>query len=429
MAKPLNICLFEDEFTYRLLPLVHMRPVYDLRCGILTVREKYRHLFPQATFSLHCRPLLEAVVREENPGVPVNEFPSAPTLFINGRVLPDDRLLNLLKSLPGEDRLFVEGVVVVAAFLSGKNLDLVRATRGEPLSAEHLADVPKEEVQVTLVDFLWDFIHRNEAELRRDYSLLVKKAGRRIRGIVDRRAVLLNRKHIMVGRGSIIKPGVVLDAQNGPIVIGEKVTILPNATIIGPAFIGNGSIVKVGAQIYGATTVGPVCKVGGEIEGSILQGYSNKQHGGFLGHSYIGEWVNLGAGTNNSDLKNNYSTVRVDLGYETVDSGLQFIGLMMGDHSKSGIGTLFNTGTVVGVFCNIFGAGFPPKYIPSFSWGGADRLEPYDVHRAIEVARQVMARRGVTLTQVEERLIYDLFVQTEPERLKRSVVKKQGSER
>jgi UDP-N-acetylglucosamine diphosphorylase/glucosamine-1-phosphate N-acetyltransferase len=417
MAKRMNICLFEDEFVYRMSPLVSLRAVYDLRCGILTLREKYVRAFPQASFFLHCRSRLAALLREKNPKLPVNQLSDEPTWFINGRVLPDEHFLKLFRNPPPEDRVFVHGAVVVAAYLRNENLELIRTAGGEPLGVDHFGDIPKDELEVSLLNFPWHLIQQNDSELRKDYSFLLKERRRpAIRGNIHRGATLLNRRNIAVGEGSEIKPGVVIDADAGPVVLGKNVTVFPQATIIGPAFIGSGSVVKVGAQIYGGTSIGPVCKVGGELEGTILHGYSNKQHGGFLGHSYLGEWVNLGADTNTSDLKNNYATVRVDLGFETVDSGSQFVGLIMGDHSKSGISTMFNTGTVVGIFCNIFGAGFPPKYIPSFSWGGAGGLETYDLQRALEVGRRVMARRGVALSGVEEQLIQTLFIQTEADR-------------
>ena len=180
----------------------------------------------------------------------------------------------------------------------------------------------------------------------------------------------MNRSDVHIGRGSRIQPGTVLDAESGPIFVGRNVKIFPQATIIGPASIGDGSVVKAGAQIHGSTSIGPVCKVGGEIEHSVIHGFSNKQHHGFLGHSYVGAWVNMGAGTTTSDLKSNYGSVRVSLGGEPVETGQQFVGLIFGDHSKTAINSMFNAGTVVGVSSNIFGDGFPPKYVPSFSWGG-----------------------------------------------------------
>ena len=226
----------------------------------------------------------------------------------------------------------------------------------------------------------------------------------------------MNRDEIFVGQGAKVKPGAVLDAEGGPIIIEPGATIFPNATIEGPAFIGEKSLIKIGAKIYEGTSIGEVCKVGGEVEETIIHSYSNKQHDGFLGHSYLGMWVNLGADTNNSDLKNNYGNVKVYVDGGIVDSGSMFVGLTMGDHSKSGINTMFNTGTMVGVSCNVYGGGFPPKFIPSFTWGGAEGLLEYRLDKALETARAVMGRRKIELTASDEELMREIFRETAQER-------------
>ena len=211
----------------------------------------------------------------------------------------------------------------------------------------------------------------------------------------------LGKKNIFIENGAVIYPGSVPDAKDGPIYIGKNVKIFPQSTIIGPACILDGSSIKAGAQIYENTTIGPVCKIGGEVEESIIHGYSNKQHAGFLGHAYLASWINLGPGTDYSDLKNNYSSVKVQVGTEKVDTGLTFVGLTMGDHSKSAIGTTFNTGTVVGAVA-ISLDWFPPKYIPSFTWCGEQKMfTVYDVEKAIGVARVVMARRNIELRMLK----------------------------
>jgi UDP-N-acetylglucosamine diphosphorylase/glucosamine-1-phosphate N-acetyltransferase len=233
---------------------------------------------------------------------------------------------------------------------------------------------------------------------------------------------VLGKKNIIVEKGAVIKPGSVLDAEEGPIYIGKNVTVFPQSTIIGPACILDGSSIKVGAQIYGNTTIGPVCKVGGEVEGSIIHSYSNKQHAGFLGHSYLGSWVNLGASTNTSDLKNNYGNIKVQIGTEQIDTGLTYAGLTMGDHSKSAIGTTFNTGTVVGVCCNVFGTGFPPKYIPSFAWCGTQQsYQTYQVEKAIALARVVMARRNMELSEAEADLLREVYHGTVEDRRRNGI--------
>jgi UDP-N-acetylglucosamine diphosphorylase/glucosamine-1-phosphate N-acetyltransferase len=213
-----------------------------------------------------------------------------------------------------------------------------------------------------------------------------------------------------------VSPGVVIDATKGPVSIADEVVIMPNASLEGPLHIGRGSRIKMGAKVYGGTTIGPFSKVGGEVAETIVHGYSNKQHEGFLGHSYLCEWTNIGAGTETSDLKNNYSPVRVAVGGEPVDSGELFVGVFMGDHSKTGIGTVFNTGTVVGVCCNVFGADYPPKYVPSFTWGGTAGFEEHDLNKAIETAARVAARRGQTFDSGAEAVLRKVFELTRDER-------------
>jgi UDP-N-acetylglucosamine diphosphorylase/glucosamine-1-phosphate N-acetyltransferase len=267
-----------------------------------------------------------------------------------------------------------------------------------------------------MISYPWDLVNLNGAEIVADFALLAPEKEKRMRGTVYEGAHLVNPGNIVIGEGSKVKPGVVLDAEGGPIWIGNNVTVFPNAVIEGPAFVGDRSLVKVGAKIYENTSIGPVCKVGGEVEGAVIHSYSNKQHDGFLGHAYLGMWVNLGADTNNSDLKNNYGNVKLVIDGETVDSGSMFMGLVMGDHSKSSINSMFNTGTVVGVSSNIFGSGFPPKSVPSFAWGGAEGLKTYDLEKALEVARRVMGRRKMALSGAEEKVLRAVFELTKKER-------------
>lgn len=410
-----SICIFEDKHSNRLLPLVYFRPVCDLRCGIQTLREKIGRLYPDFALSVMCRDYLAPVLSERQPSLAVNAVAGATALFINGRVVVDRAFR---KNIPaeGEEGAFVSGGVLVAARARGENVLKVAALlRG--LDTDGVGSLlPRRDIETALVSYPWDLVNRNGGEIRSDFEALVQ-GGRRILGTVYEGTVLVNKREIFIGEGAKVKPGCVLDAENGPIYIGKNATVFPNATIEGPAFIGEGTLVKIGAKIYENTAIGEQCKVGGEIEASIIHSYSNKQHDGFLGHSYLGMWVNLGADTNTSDLKNNYSSVRVSIDGELVDSGSMFVGLTMGDHSKSGINTMFNTGTVVGVSSNIFGADFPPKSVPSFSWGGGTSMTVYDVEKSIEVARRVMARRKVTMSSHDEELFRKIFEMTRRERL------------
>ncbi len=416
-----TVCIFEGQDYERLLPLVYVRPVYDLRCGIQTLREKMQRVYPKASLALHCRGYLADLVRQQNPGIPVNEVKGERCLFIDGRILADE---SLAKQIPlnGPDTLYVSGDRVIAARVSGDKLQELRGGLGDVLRLPDVAGVARKEVKVKMVTYPWHLVGNNGEQLVADFKALVGgKRGKRIKGKVYKGAVLMNPKSIFIDAGAQIKPGAVLDAEGGPIYIGKNVKVFPNATLEGPLYIGDGSLVKIGAKLYEQTSIGPMCKVGGEVEASIIHSYSNKQHDGFLGHAYLAMWVNLGADTNNSDLKNNYGNVKVYVNGEMVDTGSMFVGLTMGDHSKSGINTMFNTGTVVGVSSNVFGSDFPPKYVPSFAWGGAGSMTTYDLEQGIEVARRVMARRKVELTPVEERLLRRVFEMTKHERTKQSM--------
>jgi UDP-N-acetylglucosamine diphosphorylase/glucosamine-1-phosphate N-acetyltransferase len=410
-----SLCIFEDQNYRRLLPLTFMRPVYDLRCGILTLRGKIGRSFPGARMHLHVRGVLGKLVEQQNPGMPVNRVEGARCLFMNGRILAAGDLASIVPA-DGPDGLFVMGETLVGARLSGRALDAVRDKLPDAITLATFGALPVTNVTATEIRYPWDLINHNGKEITSDCAILSPEPGRRVQGTVYEGARLINPGGIVIGEGSKIKPGVVLDAENGPIVIGKNVTVFPNAVIEGPAFVGDRSLIKIGAKIYENTSIGEVCKVGGEVEGAIIHAYSNKQHDGFLGHAYLGMWVNLGADTNNSDLKNNYSNVKVVIDGETVDSGSMFMGLVMGDHSKSSINSMFNTGTVVGVSSNVFGTGFPPKSIPSFAWGGAEGMSTYDLDRALEVARRVMGRRKVALSGAEENVLRSVFAQTESER-------------
>jgi UDP-N-acetylglucosamine diphosphorylase/glucosamine-1-phosphate N-acetyltransferase len=410
-----SVCLFEDSNYKQLFPLVYFRPVYDLRCGILTLKEKVQHFFQTVPIALHCRGLLSDLVKQQNPGSLVNNIKGNTCLFINGRVIVNSNFIKQIET--DNDTLFVMGDKILAMRISGSKLDKIKNELNAIIDFSDYFNIDKKDVEAKVITYPWDLISNNGEQIVSDFNLLTSKVeGNKINGKIYPGVNLINEKNIFIDEGTKVKPGVVLDAEEGPIYIGKNVKIFPNAVIEGPAFIGDKSVIKIGAKIYENTSIGEVCKVGGEVEGSIIHSYSNKQHDGFLGHAYLGMWVNLGADTNNSDLKNNYGNVKVIINGEEIDSGSMFVGLTMGDHSKCGINTMFNTGTVVGVSSNIFGAGFPPKYIPSFSWGGAESITSYDIEKALEVAKRVMARRNVVFTQIEERVFREIFDLTKNER-------------
>lgn len=417
-----SIVIIEGIYYSRLLPLVYFRPVYDLRCGILTLKEKIQRRYPEIPIALHCRSYLGDLVRRNNPNVFVNELPTnvKSCLFINGRVIADE---NFRDNVPvdGSDTLYVDGETIIAARVSGSNLDFLKKSMNDVFTISDFSGLLKKEIKVDYISYPWDLVKQNGKQLVSDFELLVDKNKPLQNGKIYEGAVLVNKENIYIAEGAKIKPNVVLDAEDGPIYIDENAKIFPNAVIIGPAYIGKNSMIKTGAKIYENTSIGEVCKVGGEVEDSIIHSYSNKQHDGFLGHAYLGSWVNLGADTNNSDLKNNYGSVKVVINDEQIDSGSMFVGLTMGDHSKSSINTMFNTGTVVGVSANVFGSGFPPKYVPSFTWGGSDSLTSYALDRSIDVAKRVMERRKIAFTEIDERVFRKVFDLTKEERRRRGM--------
>jgi len=407
-----NLCIFEDEHFNRLYPLSLTRPVYELRCGISLLREKIIRHFPESPLFLFCRDYLADTMREAMPDIPVNEMPTDNCLFINGRFALGEKFT----VLSTQEIVWKNNNEVAAARVSASRLSsLSKQMRDGVLPISCFEGLPVEEIEGTFIRYPWDLVHHNPEQIHRDFVGFNR--GGQIFGKIYPNVTLLDEKNIFIGADAKIKPGVVLDAEAGPIYIDEGATIMANASLQGPLFVGAKSAIKMGAKIYEGTSIGEACKVGGEVETSIIQSYSNKQHEGFLGHAYLGQWVNLGADSNNSDLKNNYSTVKVYVDGEIVDSGSLFVGLTTGDHAKCGINTMFNTGTVVGVMCNLFGSGFPDKFIPSFTWGGAEGNETYAVDKALETARRVMERRGKELTHAQENMLRHVFELTARERI------------
>jgi len=412
-----TICIFEDEKYLQLNPLVYVRPVYDLKCGISNLKDKIIRNYPEASVSLFCRSNISAHIKQRNTEYNVNEINSESCLFINGRVLATEESSKNI-SLDGNDTVYVSGDTVVAARVSGNKLETIKGKSEKVLTSNDFEGIQKEEIDVKLINYPWDLVHSNNKAIINDYSVLTRNESQNINAEIPDGVFMVNKDDIFIAEGATIAPGAVLDASDGPIYISKGATIMSNAVLLGPVFIGEKTQIKIGAKIYHDVTIGDVCKVGGEVEGSIIHSYSNKQHDGFLGHAYLGCWVNLGADTNNSDLKNNYGYIKVMINGEPVDSGSQFVGLTMGDHSKAGINTMFNTGTVVGVGCNVYGADFPPKYIPSFSWGGSESLVTYKLDKCLEVAKVVMSRRKIKLSDEGIKLLTDVFESTKEEREK-----------
>ncbi len=387
MPVPKNICIFEDEGAADLFPLTYTRPAFDLICGTMSLGERIQKYFPGSKVFFMCRDYLVERGREQKRRT--NEIVQGECLFINGRVLFDKAICKKI--------------------IADRTATLIH--KGATVAFWNSLSTKKEPCEARIINYPWDLIGANKEMITADF----RSGNQRLTKTKDG-GVLVNRRSIFIGKNSRIKSGAVLDAENGPIILGDNVTVMPNAVIEGPCFIGNNSVIKIGAKIYEGTTIGEMCKVGGEVEASIIHGYSNKQHDGFLGHSYIGEWCNLGAGTNTSDLKNNYGRIKITVNGRETDSGLMFAGLTMGDHSKSGINTMFNTGSVAGVASNVFGAGFPPKYIPSFAWVNMLSVAENELEKAIEVARTVMSRRNVDMSAAYEQLMRAVFEMTKHER-------------
>ncbi len=403
----MHICIFEDKQTDNFYPLTLSHPVYDLLCGMKTLKEKILRYFPEAPYTLFCREYIAETVRVNNPRVQVNQLEDDNYLFINGRVLLNEDFYNVLHKNTNE-KIFIQDDMLAAARISSETIRKIKSGIKNTIDISTFEGISTEKVEADTINYIWDLIGLNGRQLKQDFNYLtdpgISEEARLFRGVH-----LINKDDIFIGADTIVKPGVVLDASDGPVYIGKQVKIDANSVIEGPVSIGDKSYVKSCAIIKENVSIGKVCKAGGEIEDSIIMSYSNKQHSGFLGHAYLGSWVNIGADTNCSDLKNNYGAIKVNQNGKHIDTGLQFLGLIMGDHSKTAINTMFNTGTIAGFSCNIFGSGFPDKFIPSFTWGGAEKTETYDVGKSIETARIVMKRRDINMTAEDVKLFNTIF--------------------
>ncbi|SMB96727.1 hypothetical protein SAMN00120144_2973 [Hymenobacter roseosalivarius DSM 11622] len=396
----MHVLLFDDPaIRPHLLPFTFTRPVAALRCGILTIAEKWQYRLGQDVFYL-----AQTYLQAKFPAGAV----SGPALVINGAVLPDDLLARQVQNLtPGQ--ALVDGDLLVAAHLPD-------ASKVAELIQDGLASTTEVAEPVTVISELWHLFLRNGAEIRQDFALLTR--GRQSEPIGDAHTIVYGAENIFIEPGVKIR-AAILNAEDGPIYLGRNSRVHEGAIIKGPLALCEGSHINPGAKMRGDNTVGPYCKVGGEVGNSIFFGYANKGHDGYLGNSVIGEWCNLGADTNTSNLKNNYAPVKIwsHAAGRFVNTGQQFCGLMMGDHSKCGINTMFNTGTVVGVGANIFGAGFPRTFIPSFSWGGSAGFETFKLPKVAEVAERVMARRQLEYDAKEQAIMQHVFEATAKDRV------------
>ena len=385
----MNYILFDGTVRNSLLPFTFTRPVADIRIGILTIREKWENYLGSTTTTV-----TEEYLQEKFPMVEMEE-----NVMINASFLPNAILSEMVSNLEVNQAIFKGDEVI--AFFTQESQEEVDFDTYEILEFNE---------ECLTVENTWDIFQKNDAAIREDFELLTED---RTSQPIPKSVNVISPENIFIEEGAKLE-FVTLNASTGPIYIGKDSEIMEGSVIRGPFALCEGAQVKLATKVYGATTVGPHSRIGGEVNNSVLFGYSNKGHDGFLGNSVLGEWCNIGADSNNSNLKNNYEEVKL-WSYETENfakTGLQFCGLMMGDHSKCGINTMFNTGTVVGVSANIFGSGFPRNFVPSFSWGGASGFSTYITKKAFETTRIVMSRRNIDFDEKEQQILEYVFEET-----------------
>ena len=390
----MNFILFDGPDRNRLLPFTFTRPVADIRIGILTIREKWEFFLKQKTSSL-----TQDYLSEKFPLITEKE-----NILINGSVIPDIQLVDKIKKLsPGETLKC--GEIVIASFPDMGNIEK------RELTTEKVVEY---EGAVFQVENLWDIYAKNHQAIQQDFDILTR--GRKSKSLSSTNFVIGDPSLIFLEEGAQSE-FAFFNTQDGPIYLGKDSLVMEGAKIRGPFALCEHSQVKMDAKIYTGTTIGPHSKVGGEVSNSVIFGYSNKGHDGFLGNSVLGEWCNLGADTNVSNLKNTYDFVRLwsYVSGRFENTGQQFCGLMMGDHSKSGINTMFNTGTVVGVSANVFGEGYLRNFVPSFSWGGKSGMSKFKLEKAFQVATAVFKRRDKVFDEVEKNIFTHIYETTFPE--------------
>lgn len=385
----MNYILFDGNVRNQLLPFTFTRPVADIRIGIMTIREKWEHYLGFTTTTI-----TEDYLSEKFPYLELER-----NILINASFLPSQNLSNIVRGLEENQAVFYKDEPI-AFFIS----------EGQEADFDKYDVIQYEYHDILRIENTWDIFSLNGEAIKRDFEALTKG---RVSEPIPEGVQVVNPAQIFIEEGASLT-FCTLNAAEGPIYIGKDAEIMEGSNVRGPLALCEHAAIKMGSKIYSNTTIGPHSKVGGEVNNSVIFGYSNKGHDGFLGNSVLGEWCNLGADTNNSNLKNNYAEVRL-WNYETRNfarTGLQFCGLMMGDHSKCGINTMFNTGTVVGVSANIFGSGFPRNFIPSFSWGGSGGFTTYKTSKAFEVAKVVMARRNIEFSEMDAKILEHVFEET-----------------
>ena len=391
----MNYILFDDANWQNLLPLTFTKPVSEIRIGILTITQKWEtYLNGKLTFQT------QDFLNTKYKAVYTNN-----AVFINGKICPTPELLAQINNLEFNKGIKKENTLIAYRSNQASSLNIEEA----------LSSSVETDINFLSVENTWDIFSKNGEAIKQDFELLTR--DKTSQPLSSSNTVIGDAKSIFLEEGAVVEASI-LNTKSGPIYIGKDAEIMEGSVVRGPFALCEHSALKLSTKVYGPTTIGPHSKVGGEINNSVIFGYSNKAHDGFLGNSVIGEWCNLGADTNNSNLKNNYGNVKL-YNYaqqKMVDTGLQFCGLTMGDHSKCGINTMFNTGTVVGVGANIFGGGFPPTHIPSFSWGGAEGMEEYKFDKMVETANRVYARRSISMSAEEKQILQTVFDKTKKDR-------------
>ncbi len=383
----MNLILFDSPtIRQNLLPFTFTRPVAAIRTGILTIAEKWeKYLNLKVSYSTESYLSKKFPLRHE-----------ADNYWINGAACPNEDLLAAIRQLKPGDAITKDNLILAVRTPDDEVPEIITGTINEFTQP------------LTLIDQVWKIYQSNGAEIRQDFTLLTK--GRKSAPVEDAFTRIYNPDQVFLEEGVQIR-AALLNAENGPIYLGKNSFIQEGALIRGPFALCEGSHVNMGAKVRGDTTVGPFSKIGGEVSNSVIFGYSNKAHDGFLGNSVIGEWCNLGADSNTSNMKNNYENIKIwnyaKNGFK--DTGLMFCGLMLGDHSKCGINMMFNTGTVVGVSASIFGDGYPRNFIPSFAWGGAAGFTTYQLNKALDTASKAMARRNVDLTEDDRDILRTIY--------------------
>ena len=381
----MNYILFDGEYRDNLLPLTYTKPVADLRVGILTIREKWEKYLGFTTTTV-----TEDYLSDKFPMVEMED-----NIMINASFLPSKELVELVSNLKVSEAIYKSGELI--AFFSKEQEEIDFDTFRKYEYKDELIQIKHS----------WDLFSFNGVALEADFDLITED---RESAPIPETVHCINKERIFLEEGVDIEIGV-LNANKGAIYIGKNAEVQEGAMIRGPFAMGAFSVVKMGTKVYGPTTLGPKCKIGGEVNNAILSGYCSKGHDGYLGNAVIGEWCNIGADSNNSNLKNNYANVKIwEYAEERfVDTGLQFCGMIMGDHSKCGINTMFNTGTVIGVSANIYGSNFPRNFIPSYSWGGAAGLKTYSLPKAFETMDLVMKRKNEAFNEEDQKIMEHVF--------------------